>query len=167
MYVAITGTPGTGKTAAATILGRSVVSVRELAIEKGACSGPENDLEVDVKALSSELPGSEDLQMIEGHLAHWLPVSICIVLRCSPQTLGRRLKDRDYPEEKTRENMEAEAVDVILVEALENCEKVFEIDTTELDPEEVAGAIENVINGKGDEYLPGNVDWSQVVLDWY
>ena len=44
--------------------------------------------------------------------------------------LEMRLKSRGYSEEKIKENIEAEALDVILVEAFEWCKKVFEVNTT-------------------------------------
>jgi len=53
-----------------------------------------------------------------------------------------RLEARGYSEEKIRENIEAEALDVILVEAFEWCEKVFEINTTEKSIEETGQDIE-------------------------
>ncbi len=89
------------------------------------------------------------------------------MLRCHPDLLRTRLEERGYTDEKVRENVEAEAIDLILVEALDACERVFEIDATALTPEAVADSIERIINGKGDDYLPGRVDWSQVVSDWY
>ncbi|KYK27881.1 MAG: hypothetical protein AYK23_02000 [Candidatus Proteinoplasmatales archaeon SG8-5] len=170
MHVILTGTPGTGKTEAGIILktkGYDVRNVKDLAAEFGAASETDEGMEIDVALLTNLLPHSEEIIIIEGHLAHLLPNDLCIVLRCNPNVLRERLEARGYPEDKVRENMEAEAIDLILVEAFESCDRVFEIDASDLDPDGVAQAIENVINGDADGRSPGSVDWSQVVMDWY
>jgi adenylate kinase len=58
-------------------------------------------------------------------------------------------------------------VDVILIEALEEVPEVCEVDTTELSPEDVARAIEDILKGKREKYRVGDVDWSQEVLSWF
>ena len=63
--------------------------------------------------------------------------------------------------------MEAEAIDLVLVEAVEACQNVFEINAGTMSLEEMGDAIESIINGEGDKFPPGRVDWSQVVMDWY
>jgi len=60
--------------------------------------------------------------------------------------------------EKTSENLEAEALDVILVEAVEFCSRVDEIDTTGRSPSEVSELVTRIIEGKL-ELPPGKVDW--------
>ena len=171
MLVALTGTPGTGKTAAAEILkerGYDVVSVETLARQNDCALETPDGLEVDTDKLSEIIKDDADKKtIIDGHLAHMLSNNSCIVLRCRPDVLKSRLNEREYAEEKIRENLEAEAVDLILVEAMESCKAVFEIDASKLSVEEVADAIESIIKGSGDCYLPGKIDWSQVVLDWY
>jgi len=92
---------------------------------------------------------------------------VAIVLRCSPKVLESRLKRKGWPEKKVRENVEAEAVDVILIEALENVPDVCEIDTTEMTDGQVARAIERIVKGERQKYRVGNVDWSQEVLSWF
>ncbi len=171
MLIALTGTPGAGKSSAAAVIrtrGHSVTTVEELAREHDAGIESPDGLVVDIQKLSSDLSGKADSDMIiEGHLAHNLPNSLCIVIRCHPDRIKSRLKERGYDYEKVRENMEAEAVDLILIEAVETCKNVFEINATNMKPEDVANAIESIINGKGHEFSPGKVDWSQVVMDWY
>jgi broad-specificity NMP kinase len=63
--------------------------------------------------------------------------------------------------------VEAEAVDVILVESLDKHPETYEIDTTDSGPEEVAENILRVVNGDASEFRAGNVDWSEVILAWY
>ena len=65
---------------------------------------------------------AEDIEedvMFEGHLSHLLRVDLAVVLRCSPKVLKERLEAKGWRESKIMENVEAEAVDVILVEALD------------------------------------------------
>jgi adenylate kinase len=170
MYIALTGTPGTGKSTAAKILakrGFTVRTVEELAGLHGAAEGDAGDVVVDTEKLAEALAEPERAVIIEGHLAHMLPNRLCIILRCHPETLRQRLEQRDYSREKLLENLEAEAIDIILQEAVEACDTVCEIDTTDLRSEAVADAIESIINGKADEYPPGKIDWSGAVMDWY
>ena len=81
-----------------------------------------------------------------------------IVLRLHPSLLRPRLKARGYSEAKIRENLEAEALDVILVEAVEMCRRVDEIDTTGKSAAEVAGMIREIVEGRL-RLTPGQVDW--------
>jgi adenylate kinase len=171
MPIALTGTPGTGKTAAASLLtarGFEVTTVEAVARQNDCAIETDDGVEVDIEALSAKMKlNNRKRTILDGHLAHLLPNSLCVVLRCHPDLLRTRLEERGYTEEKVRENVEAEAIDIILVEALDTCDRVFEIDATALTPEAVADSIERIINGNGDDYLPGRVDWSQVVSDWY
>ena len=71
---------------------------------------------------------------------------------------------RGYSRAKISENALSEAVDVILVEAVDWCDRVYEIDTTGKTVEEVADAIKGILDaiGRGieiDGYEPGSVDW--------
>jgi len=177
MLTALTGTPGTGKTSAAALLkqrGLGLWTVEDLAREAGCITGYDEDAKahvVDVERLASIAPpplnGGDGI--LEGHLSYRLPVDNVVVLRCSPGVLKDRLQAREYSEEKVRENVEAEAVDVITVEAVEmhEPEAVFELDTTILSPEEVADAVISIRGGAGEQFRPGLVDWSQEVLAWY
>lgn len=170
--IAITGTPGTGKTTAAEFLrkrGREVESVLGLARRFNCCPArAKGEIEIDTRALSIKLKKAKLSEtIVEGHLSHWLSPDICIVLRCSPKVVERRLAGRRYTEAKLRANVEAEAVGVILVEAMQNCPDVRELDTTRATPSRVASAIGRIIDGKGPQRLPGKVDWSSEVLAWY
>ncbi len=99
--------------------------------------------------------------IVEGHLAHLLPCDRVVVLRCRPDVLRKRLMPRNYPAGKVAENVEAEALDVILIETLEEHpgERVLEVDTTDLPVGECADRIEQFIRGE----LPasyGSIDWT-------
>lgn len=154
MRVAVTGTPGTGKT---TAVDRLDTPLRQLdlnaVIEAEALTAGTDEERgswiADLDAVRSWLAGREDV-VIESHLAHLVDVDRVIVLRCRPDVLVSRLIDRGESTTKARENAEAEALDVILVESLERhgAERVYEIDTTDRSPDAVAGAIEAVLEGR-------------------
>lgn len=170
MYIILTGTPGTGKTSTAGILasrGHPTITMEELARQHGCIQEIDGELEIDVERLAGTISQPKEDIVLEGHLAHFVPGRMNIVLRCHPDTLGKRLEARGYSREKVRENMEAEAIDLILAEAMDRCLFVFEIDASKLSPDDIADAIESIMNGKIDDYSPGKVDWSMAVMDWY
>jgi len=89
-----------------------------------------------------------------------------VVLRCRPGCLLERLRSRGYSEAKCRENAEAEALDVTLIETLEVREpgQVLEIDATDIPPGQVADLIEGFFLGK----VPpshGGIDWTEYLLE--
>jgi len=178
---ALTGTPGTGKTTlqrAASEAGWSIVDVSGLARARGAVRGRDRRRavdEVDIDALRSawdaELRGREPGERVlaVGHLAQHLPCDVIIVLRCSPRVLRERLEARGYPEAKVSENVEAEAVDVVLLEALDAAPAggVHEIDTTSDPPEASAELMLRILDGTDTGHAAGGVDWSGEVLGWF
>ncbi len=124
--------------------------------------------EIDVKKLDEVLLKERaDDVVIVGHIAHFLTADMIVVLRTRPSVLRKRLEARDYSEPKIMENLEAEACDVILIEALDRSKNVFEVDTTKRTPDRTADAIEEMLAGKTKKYEPGHIDWSEEVLDWY
>jgi adenylate kinase len=116
-------------------------------------------LEADMDALAGHLGAidSKETVILEGHFSHHF-ADWSIVLRLSPAALRPRLEKRGYSQAKIRENLEAEALDVILVEAVDMCRRVDEIDTTGRSAADVAAMIEDIIEGR--LYLPpGQADW--------
>ncbi len=143
LVVAVTGTPGTGKSSfssrLARELGARLVRLNELIEREKAYTLDRDGTKVAelgkmVRAFRRILRESEGPLVVEGHLSHLLPtryLSHVVVLRTRPRVLERRLRKRGYPPEKIRDNVEAEALDLILWEAVErHGEKVYEIDTT-------------------------------------
>ena len=171
MKTALTGTPGTGKSTVASLIEDvRVASVGQLAQQEGSAAVDDpatGSLEIDTGLLSRYVASIDDDMLIEGHLSHLLGVDIAIVLRCSPKVLKKRLESRGYSDDKVRENVEAEAVDVILIEAMECVGKVCEIDATHRSPHAVADAVSEIMAGESEKYPVGHVDWSQEVLDWF
>lgn len=162
MIVTVTGTPGTGKTTVSEHLKDfySVIDLTEFVRERGLGEEREEfevNIEEMVDALKAEIDRDGDY-LVEGHLAHHLPSGYCIVFRCNPEKLEERLSERDYSAKKVQDNAESEALDLILQEALEKQENIIEIDTTGMEPGEVASEIRERI--QGDETGYGEVDWS-------
>ncbi len=176
MRVAVSGTPGTGKTSATERLeGEYDVCHLNDAVEREGLyterDTERDSLVVDMDALGEYVGDREGI--IESHLAHHLPADRVVVLRCAPEELEARLRGRGEPEAKirentgstkslyARENRESEELDLILSVAVEEhgLESVYEIDTTERSPAEVAHEIERVL---ADEREPsaGEVDFS-------
>ncbi|MFQ6053080.1 MAG: adenylate kinase family protein [Candidatus Bathyarchaeia archaeon] len=171
----LTGVPGVGKTTVAKVLaerlGGTHVDISDLTVREGLVAGWDEERETaiaDLEAVSRRvrkiLDSSEEPVIVEGHYAADIvpseAVSLVFVLRRAPWRLKEELTARGYSEEKARENVEAELVDVCLVEALEayGVGRVCELDTTDRTPEEVAENVLSVINGD----VPcqsGGIDW--------
>lgn len=179
MLVGITGTPGTGKTSVTALLekkpGYQVIHLNELIREETLYSEVDAerdcvvaDMDLVEQRVMEKVDRSSVITILDSHLSHHI-ADIVIVLRTSPDKLRERLQNRNYSENKIQENLEAEALDVILFESVEWCDKVFEIDTTDqtvdetiTDIEEILGAL---LKGQDDllieKYKPGSVDWSE------
>ncbi|NOZ81872.1 MAG: AAA family ATPase [Candidatus Micrarchaeota archaeon] len=155
-FVALTGTPGTGKTEVSRLLeqrGFRVLHLNDLVREKSLHSGFDTArkcLVVDMKIVADYLKENPtDFDVIESHLSHLLPdelISGVIVLRCEPETLKKRLEKKGWDAEKIRENVEAEMIDLIAWESRQKHENVVEIDTTFKTPETVAEEVGKYIN---------------------
>ncbi len=156
VIVAVSGTPGTGKTEVAKRLSRSLgwmyVSLNDLAEEEDLYEGYDSKRRcriVDIDALRREveiLGVSHNNIVIDGHYSHDMPCDIVFVLRTDPKVLRKRLAERKYWKSKLKENMEAELMDVCKVESLEQGKNVYEIDTTHIPPEEAVKRIVNIIS---------------------
>ena len=133
MRIALTGTPGVGKTSLAEYVSRELgfthIDVSQIALEMGAVSEQDEDSSVvDTDILSKKLKDMDNI-IIDSHFAEMFDVDIVFVLRCEPKILYNRLKERGYSQEKIKENVEAEILDYCLISALEHHdpEKIFEI----------------------------------------
>ena len=179
MIVALTGTPGIGKTSIANILkekGFLVVDITKIAIEKSFLIGNDEKRDskiVDIDVLNKyvgENYKDEEIVFIDGHLSHLLAcVDKVIVLRCHPDKLRIRLSNKGWREEKIKENLEAEILDVILCEAVEMRSKkdIFEINTTKKSIDYVVSSVLEIVGNKFKnmkKYNIGNIDWSEEIL---
>lgn len=165
MRIALTGTPGTGKTTVASRLedAHTVIHLSDVIDDEDLVSGydPARDTEVvDVDALEAHLAGVDDA-IFESHLAHQLSVDRVIVLRCHPDELTERLRDRGVSPRSVRENAESEALDLVLAEAVQrhDTEHVYEIDTTDRTIEETVDDVESALRGEG-EFAVGLLDFT-------
>jgi adenylate kinase len=167
MMIGLTGTPGTGKSTLSHELEERGYPVTHLA----DTIGPyiiEEDKERDTLVVDEEAWAREFCPVdgiVEGHLAQYLPCDRIIVLRCRPDVLAQRLKKRNYSEKKIRENVEAEALDIILQETVERFrdEQIYEIDTTSCGLMELTEEAEKVIQGTRPPTY-GMIDWSEYLL---
>ncbi|MDY6770916.1 MAG: adenylate kinase family protein [Candidatus Nanohaloarchaea archaeon] len=174
MIVAVTGTPGTGKSSVAAALAEELdhklVDVNEVA--KSGTVETERDERRDadavdipslVEALQQRVP---DDAVLDGHLSHHFPADLTVVLRCSPDELEERLAGKGWDEEKIVENVQAESMDVILQEAVAERDEVIEIDTTARKADDVAKELAAIIeDGSYDDHRPGQVDWQVAMPD--
>ena len=154
MRVAVTGTPGTGKTSATAELATDldVVHLNEAIKEEGLDDGVDEERDsvvADFEAIEEWLAGRDDV-VVESHLAHHFKADRVVVLRAHPETIEQRLTERGESEASAAENAESEALDVILTEAVEahGTDAVYEIDTTDRSIADVADEIEAVIDGE-------------------
>ncbi|MFA5416554.1 MAG: adenylate kinase family protein [Methanoregula sp.] len=163
MMCGLTGTPGTGKSAIAAELerrGHRVVRLNDLADQYLDSEDEDRDARIiDVDRMADEFVPVDGF--IEGHFAHVIPCDRIVVLRCRPDELRKRLKRRAYSKGKIRENVEAEALDCILCETVDEYDphQILELDTTSRDPVWCADQIEQFVKGE----IPasfGQIDWS-------
>lgn len=163
MEIALTGTPGTGKTSVARELEKKGFEVIDLTgfVKENSLGTPGDEFEVDVPEMVEALEEREFEAdtVIEGHLAHHYPAEFCVVLRCQPDELSERLESRGYSEEKIDENVESEALDLILQQAVAEQQNVIEVDTTGREAAEVAEEVRKRIEKEETGY--GEVDWSE------
>jgi broad-specificity NMP kinase/uncharacterized protein (UPF0218 family) len=158
MIVAITGTPGTGKTeiakALAKMLGWKWFSLNELAEKGGLYEGYDRAREskiVDIKRLREEvntLANEHANLIIESHYAHDMPADVVFVLRTEPSVLRKRMMRKGFRNEKVAENLEAEMMEVIKDEAFEAHKNAFEIDTTRKTADDAAREMEKILKSR-------------------
>ena len=142
MKVAITGTPGTGKSTLARSLankGYVHLDLNKAIKTKKLFSGYDRKRKsyiADQKKVTAYvrkfLKGKKNV-VIDGHLSHVLPssmVDIVIVLRCEPKELIKRLRKKRWNMLKAQENAESEFLNMIAEEARKKHKKVYDIDTT-------------------------------------
>lgn len=175
MMIAITGTPGTGKTYLAAELrtrGYEVLDLNGYVRDNGMLEEKDearDTYSVDIDSLDASLERyrAGDLIFIEGHISHAVECDMIVVLRCSPGILAERLGARGYSDDKIRENVQAEVLDVILCEACEEDAPVCELDSSHDSITETADKIEDIVKGNIDKYRPGNIDWTGELEKWF
>ena len=180
MRVALSGTPGTGKTSVAMALKKkdyTIVQLHLYAQETHCIAGIDKKRGsqlIDIEKLNKSIQknfAADALVFFEGHIAHLLKtMEKVIILRCHPKELKKRLMKKKWKAKKIKENTEAEIIDIILCEAVEHhpSENIFEIDTTKKTVEEIATSIIQIGKKKFQPtktYSIGQIDWSEEIFN--
>lgn len=134
--IAITGSPGTGKT---TLSGQlpaerfDCFTVEQIATQLGCIEHQGNDLVIRTDLLADWKYEGDKIAIIEGHLSHHCAVDALILLRCHPDELGIRLSNRDgYGATKIQNNIEWEMIAGIWTELIHRSPylPILELDMT-------------------------------------
>lgn len=180
LRLVITGTPGTGKTTIAKALakagGAKLIQANEIVKRKQLWFNRAKH-EADLRALKTEIlreirfaEKSGSGFIAEGHLLceFALPCDECIVLRCEPSALARRLKKRGYSRRKIAENALCEILDycVIRAERAYGDKRVAQVNATNrVSPEELLEALQASGLNKSRSDRRGECNWSRLLLD--
>ena len=119
--IAITGTPGVGKSTFCEQGDWATITVQELAKQHDCIEEIEEDgaAPIDVYRLREVMVWPEEsCILIDGHLSHLLSVDAAVIIRCEPSVLRERLQSRDYSVQKVEENVECELIGLITAECL-------------------------------------------------
>ncbi len=157
MIIVITGTPGTGKTTIAKLLEKLLnaknINTTELALKENfiiAYDFVRKTNIIDENKLKEKL-----LEIISNTSTKYLIIdtsypcivpkrNLTVILKASLEELKKRLSNREWPDIKIQENMEAEILGEI-EEEIKDCvlpdEKIVIIDTTKKTPEDIASSI--------------------------
>ena len=164
---ALTGTPGTGKTSLSKLLVKEVISLSDYYEEASENKNESGEWIVNIDKLDLILKNI-NCEIFEGNFSHKLArIEQIIILRCDPLILEKRLKYRNYTEDKVKENLEAEAMGIIYSESLEYLgkENIIQIDNENKTLKETAEIINKYINDN--IKLEEEIDYSERILDWY
>ena len=171
--LAVSGTPGVGKTSLSAVLeqrGWKVLSLATLADDFGCLDDIDTEdgaAPIDIHRLAEAWEASSTGRwLVDGHLSHLLDVNGIVLLRCHPTTLRQRLEARDYPKAKVRANVEWEMTAGHWAELLEfEVETpLLELDAGSLSSEELADRIEawfeeGLPSPPLEELAVGALDW--------
>ena len=183
--IAISGTPGTGKTSVSRKLSE-IANVKYISLNKLAVSEQltlkydkkRNTHVVDFKKLiplvinqiESYKKTNLELLLIESHFSDIIPekyIDYAIILRCNPDELYKRLEKRGYKKEKIIENVQSEILGNSANFFLEKQMKspIYEIDTTLLTIEKIVNVIIDLIinNVNLENYIIGKIDWLELL----
>jgi len=177
----VSGTPGTGKTTVSNNLlsyfKAKVISLNELAISEKLIVNYDTERETSVinekklvrhviKLIKQYAKLEIEFLIIESHFSDIVPkqyIDYVVILRCDPDELSIRLKERKYKKEKIRENIQSEilgnSVNYFLNKQLHK--PILEIDTTNNNIDVITKTIIGILTEKVDmnEFIVGKIDW--------
>ncbi len=176
--VVVIGAPGSGKTTIARKLasniGCSYLNVGSLARERGYILGIDRErdsLILDEELIVDEIRrlAHEKCLVIETIAPNTIPrelVRAVIVVRCRPSVLLERLKSRKYSLSKIRENIEYEAIDGPVYDALliADRERIVEVDGCDKEVENEIEVILDLLRGKITGRI-GKFNWSKDFME--
>jgi len=177
--IIISGTPGTGKTSVSRkiseMVDANIISLNELAISENFTLEYDKERDTYIVDFEKLIPyvanyidvlKKQKYLIIEGHFSDIIPnkyIDYSFVLRCDPEYLYNRLKERDYNKKKIIENIQAEILGNCANYLIQKHLKtpIYEIDTTHLTIDSVAIIIMDIIvnNKNGEKFVIGKIDW--------
>jgi len=136
--IAISGTPGTGKSTLATYLEKTLKLPRlDLHDHYKISTGYDRSgkcYDIDIKKFEKLVKEkSKEGLIIDSHISHLLPkkmLDLCIIMTCSNlKKLESRLIGRKYSKKKIRENLDSEIFQICLNEAKEKKHNILVVDS--------------------------------------
>jgi adenylate kinase len=163
MLIALSGTPGCGKTSVSKRLAKKLdfklLTLNYFIKREKLYSGYDKkrktyiaDLKKIQKFVDKKIKNN---YIIDSHMSHLLKVDKVIVLRCEPEELKKRLKRKGWSKKKILENIEAELIGIISSEARKKHKKVYDIDTTNKSINLIINKIIKLLKIKGNK----PIDW--------
>lgn len=154
-----TGTPGTGKTELCKELAKQLnlkyIDANKVIKKEKLAEEYDEVRETNVvdekrlaKALVKLIKESKKGLIIDSHMSHEIPakhVDRCIVARCDPDVLRKRLEKKGYPKEKVQENVDAEILDICGSEAKQYGHKIITADTSKESAKKIAAKLKRLL----------------------
>lgn len=155
VIIVITGSVGSGKTtlsqALADVLHCKYINLGDYLVSKGLVTGRDRrrgSVIVKEGCLDELLDSCLIIETIYPDLLSCIDPDLVVVLKCDPEELYRRLRDRYSPEDIV-ENIEADVTDVFTIEAVNAFgeSRIMEVDTTDIKVEDEVKLVLNALSG--------------------